>query len=58
MKHGYTNDTRRSGAAVHKTYQGPDAANRQAAEQLALSRLGGAVPLRGVIASGPAWLDL
>ena len=58
MKHGYTNDTRRSGEAVHKTYQGPDAANRQAAEQLALSRLGGAVPLPGVIASGPGWLDL
>lgn len=37
MRHGYTNTTRRDGGSVVKTYAGPDAARRQAQEELALA---------------------
>jgi len=50
MPHGYTNATATDGRRVIKRYLGPDAAERQGAETLALTRLVGRLPV-------PALLD-
>ena len=45
MPHGYTNATSTDGRRVVKRYLGPDAAERQSAETLALTRLAGRLPV-------------
>lgn len=56
MRHGYTNETTRNGAVVRKTYAGPDARSRCAAELRALTRLHRLLPVPAVISSAPAHL--
>ena len=56
MKHGYTNRTDRQGATVRKVYDGPDAAQRQARERLALEALRGRFPVPRITGTGPGWL--
>lgn len=56
VKHGYTNRTDRQGAIVRKTYDGPDADLRQAAEHRAFDRLQGQFPVPRVTAAGSGWL--
>lgn len=57
VKHGYTNRTDRQGAVVRKTYAGPDADLRQAAEQRALNALRGRFPVPTIAATGAGWLE-
>jgi aminoglycoside phosphotransferase (APT) family kinase protein len=57
VKHGYTNRTDHHGTTVRKTYAGPDAELRQAAEQHALVALRGRIPVPPVAATGPGWLE-
>lgn len=57
VKHGYTNRTERHGSAVRKTYAGPDADLRQAAEHHALVTLRGRIPVPPLTATGPDWLE-
>ena len=45
MRHGFTNSTERVADTVRKTYDGPDAAQRQSKELLALTALAGEVPV-------------
>ncbi|HYN94036.1 MAG TPA: aminoglycoside phosphotransferase family protein [Pilimelia sp.] len=52
LPHGYTNDTRGDGAVVVKRYDGPDAADRQAREQLMLDRLSGSLPVPALLSGG------
>jgi aminoglycoside phosphotransferase (APT) family kinase protein len=56
MRHGYTNVTERRDGAVYKTYDGPDARARCAAEVRALTQLHGVVPVPAVISNRPAVL--
>ena len=49
MSHGYTNLTLTDGAAVMKTYQGPDAETRCARECAMLTALAGRLPVPPVI---------
>ncbi len=49
MPHGYTNLTMTDGAAVTKSYQGPDAAIRCARESLILTTLAGRLPVPPVL---------
>ncbi len=58
MKHGYTNRTDQLGRAVRKTYQGPDAAKRQAAETRALTALQGLFPVPPLLDEGDGWLEV
>jgi aminoglycoside phosphotransferase (APT) family kinase protein len=56
MRHGYTNRTTRAGDVVRKSYEGPEARSRCAAELRALTRLRQLVPVPEVVSSGPAEL--
>ena len=56
MRHGYTNQTSRSAGEVRKTYAGPDAAARAAAELRALRGLHGRMPVARVVSAGPRQL--
>lgn len=49
MSHGYTNLTLTDGAAVIKSYQGPDAATRCARESAMLTALAGRLPVPPVL---------
>lgn len=53
MPHGYTNATRTDKQVVVKTYLGPDGADRQAREELALRRLAGRLPVPTLVDSTP-----
>lgn len=57
VEHGYTNQTVLKGRAVQKTYAGPDAQPRQAAEHRALTSLEGHFPVPRVTATGPGWIS-
>jgi aminoglycoside phosphotransferase (APT) family kinase protein len=56
MRHGYTNLTNQVGSTVTKTYTGPEAMARQRAEQHALIRLFGVMPMPELIAEEPGQL--
>lgn len=56
MRHGYTNHTALDGDVVRKTYAGPDAQLRCAAELRALTGLQHLIPVPAVISSGPSHL--
>ncbi|MER5185383.1 phosphotransferase [Streptomyces sp. NPDC002896] len=58
LKHGYTNRTVGDGAIVHKTYDGPDAADRLKREQTLLRRLQGRVPVPPLLRAGERTLTL
>ena len=49
MRHGYTNDTSRNGGVVTKSYAGPHAETRAAAERQALTALAGLLPVPAVV---------
>jgi aminoglycoside phosphotransferase (APT) family kinase protein len=51
LPHGYTNSTTRQGRVVTKSYNGPDAARRQARETAVLEALHGWLPVPPVISS-------
>lgn len=51
MKHGYTNQTTRSGTTVTKSYAGPDASDRQSTEEHALRVLAGRIPVPPLLSS-------
>ncbi len=57
MRHGYTNQTERRGGAAYKTYKGPDALARCAAELRALTRLYDVMQVPSVISCGPTVLS-
>ncbi len=56
MPDGYTHRTSRSGTAVTKAYQGPDAAARCTREAAALTALAGFLPVPPVLEVGPSLL--
>ena len=56
MRHGYTNLTERRAGVVHKTYDGPEAQDRCAAELRALTQLHRILPVPAVISNGPGVL--
>jgi aminoglycoside phosphotransferase (APT) family kinase protein len=56
MRHGYTNSTERRADLVHKTYDGPNAHQRCAAELRALTTLEKVLPVPAVISNGPGAL--
>ena len=58
LPHGYTNGTIRDGAAVVKTYAGPDAAARLDREYRALQLIGDRVPVPSVLDRAPYALTL
>jgi aminoglycoside phosphotransferase (APT) family kinase protein len=51
MRHGYTNRTDRRGGTVRKTYDGPDAEGRCAAETRAITALRDVLPVPAVIST-------
>jgi aminoglycoside phosphotransferase (APT) family kinase protein len=53
VRHGYTNATERRADVIYKTFEGPDAEARSAAELRALTALRGLVPVPEVISSEP-----
>lgn len=58
MPHGYTNATSTDGRRVVKRYLGPDAAERQSAETLALTRLAGRLPMPRLLAQTGGRIEL
>jgi Ser/Thr protein kinase RdoA (MazF antagonist) len=58
LPHGYTNTTERIGGAVHKSYLGPDPAERLRVEHAALTGLAGRFPVPAVLHRSAAGLHI